>query len=92
MVSPSGSVVSTEQAYEVPVSPPTVPDGAAGVNGGWLGVAIVTLSEGDHAETFPSESVALTFTAYVPACVQAWVAEVVVPEFLLPVEIGRAHV
>jgi hypothetical protein len=49
--------------------------GAAGVTGVWLAVkalAITTLREGDHAETFALESVALTFTAYVPACVQVW--------------------
>ena len=57
-----------------------VPDGAAGVNGGWLGVAIVTPSEGDHAEASPSESVAFTVTSYVPACVQAWLAEAVATE------------
>ena len=50
-----------------------------------VALAITTLSEGDHAETLPLESVALTFTAYVPACLQAWLAEAVVPEFLLPV-------
>ena len=48
-------------------------------------LAIATLSEGDHAETFPLASVAFTFTAYVPACVQAWLEEAVMPEFLLPV-------
>jgi hypothetical protein len=50
-----------------------------------LAVAVTTLSEGDHAETIPLESVALTFTGYVPACVQVWLAEPMTPEFSWPV-------
>jgi len=89
MLSPSGSVVMAQYVYKTPVLPFCVPEGAEGVTGGWLdtdaALAITTVSEGDHAETFPLASVALTFTAYVPACVQAWLAEAVMPEFLLPV-------